>query len=300
MEQKGEIVAFNGYLPRKIKVGDKSVWSLQSFDTVTSPDCRGQGLFGLLQDLIYKEVAKRGIPWIYGWTSEIGFKVFTGKMGWKIWGQQHYLMRILNPQWFMQEKFKNSFLANCAALAMDNYFRPAPVSPAWNGKITEESNFPQQTTCLCREWANNFELIAIRDREYLNWRLSNPLTKQRLFCAYDENKEYKENKMSAYAVIHISDDKIMDISDCAWLCKNTWAALLAHLEQLARDEKCNIIRFRVSKDKRTQKIFKKAGYFYSRTKFPMLGHCISCDPSLQQFLWNKDKTIFWSYFDRNE
>ena len=146
IEKDGKIVAFNGYLPRKIKVGNKMIWALQSFDTATDPECRGIGLFGKLQELIYAEMRNAEIPWLYGWASEIGFKVFTKKVGWTVWGKQHFLLRVLDPEWFLSSKTKNMFVRKSAALGMRLVFRPASLDQKWKGQVREEVSFPEETT----------------------------------------------------------------------------------------------------------------------------------------------------------
>ena len=141
---------------------------------------------------------------------------------------------------------------------------------------------------------NKFDLIAVRDSQYMNWRKDNPLTTQRLICAYENNR------MVAYLVHNIADSDEIDILDCAWENEMALMALLSDVEQFALNANRKIIRYRVSKDKENNQFFKRAGYFWSRTEFPMIGHCLDCDSSLKELLWRDDKTVYWSYFDRNE
>jgi hypothetical protein len=287
VEQEGKIVAFNGYLPRKIKVRGREIWALQSFDTATDPGCRGQGLFGKLQELIYKEVEVSKIPWIYGWASEMGFKVFTQKVGWTIWGKQRYLMRLLDPVWFLEtKKITNKVLARVGGKVLDLYYRESTnLISSWSGQVREESAFPESVTQLCSEWSRHFDLIALRDKQYLDWRLSNPLVPQRLMCAYGGGQ------LKGYVVLNI---------DCVWSDTTALLVLLRDIEEYGRSVNKKIIRFRVSPGAVIEQSFKKAGYFWSNTEFPMIGHCVMCDDNLKELLWSKNKSVYWSYFDRNE
>ena len=294
IERDGKIIAFNGYVPRKIKAGDREIYVLQSFDTATDPECRGQGLFGILQKLIYEEIQKTDIPWIYGWTSEIGFKVFTQKVGWTIWGQQKYLLRLLDPSWFAQTKVKNKLLAGCAGLAMSIIHRSSGKDKQWPGKICEEKTFPQGVDDLCNIWQKRFDIVALRDKNYLDWRHSNPLAQQRFLCAYNGGK------LVGYLVHSVQSADELDILDCVWSESSALSALLDEVEIYGRRHDFRIIRFRVTEDKQNTRVFKDAGYFYSRTVFPMVGHCVSCDETLKDLLWRQDKRIYWSLFDRNE
>ena len=294
IEQKGKIVAFNGYLPRKIKVGNRTIWGLQSFDTVTDPDCRGQGLFGQLQKQIYDQMQSAGIGWVYGWTSEIGFKVFTEKMDWTIWDSQRFLLRALDSNWFLKGKIKSDFIAKVAGLGMDTIFRASKKTDAWNGEVREESGFPEDTTRLCKTWEKHFKVVTLRDQQYLNWRLKNPLTRQRLLCAYENNK------LVAYLVYSAEGEDETDILDCVWESEPALLALLNTVEESALKEDRKVIRFRVSDDRKNSILFKKAGYFWSRTTFPMLGLYLGNEEEVKSLLWNETKSVYWSLFDRNE
>jgi hypothetical protein len=239
-------------------------------------------------------MSKAGIPWLYGWASEIGFKVFTKKVGWTVWGKQRFLIRVLDPAWFIESKIKNKLIAQFASLAMRLVFRPKPVAQKWKGLVREENSFPKGTSSLCEKWMRKYDLIAVRDRKYMNWRKSNPLTKQRLICAYDNSR------IVGYLVHNISGNALIDILDCAWESEMALMALLSNVEKFARSENYKIIRYRVSEIKENVRLFKKTGYFWSRSEFPMIGHCLDCDSNLRNLLWREDKSIYWSYFDRNE
>jgi hypothetical protein len=296
VEQDGKIVAFNGYLPRKIKIKNREFWALQSFDTATDPGCRGQGLFGKLQQLIYEEVEASKIPWIYGWASEMGFKVFTQKVGWTVWGKQRYLMRLLDPVWFLEtKKITNRVLARVGGKALDLYFRESnKLIPSKSVQIRKEFTFPESVTKLCRKWSENFDLIALRDKQYLDWRLSNPLVSQRLMCAFEKGQ------LKGYVVYKLDSGDALDVMDCVWEDTMTLYALLKSVEEYGRSVNKKIIRFRISTSSIIEQSFKKAGYFWSNTEFPMIGHCVMCDDNLKELLLAKNKSVYWSYFDRNE
>lgn len=288
------IIAFNGYMPRWIKAGNRDIWVLQSFDTATAPDYRGKRLFGKLQALIYREVEQRkNIPWIYGWASEIGFKVFTTKVGWQVWGNQNYLQRILDPDWYFGSRLNNKILKKSLVLLTNLIFRPL-IKIQWPGIVREESSFPADVTHLCKKWAEHFDIIAHRDQHYLNWRISNPLMKHRLLCAYCGSQ------IVAYLVYNISNSDYIDIMDFIWDDDRAALSLLFKVEKIGRKKNIKVIRFRISVGRKIVRLFRRAGYFKSRTKFPMIGRCVSCDKAFLNLLKKKSRSVYWSYFDRNE
>lgn len=293
MEHEGRIIAFNGYIPRKVKAGHETVWGLQSFDTATDPDFRGNKLFEQLQKQVYQIASKANIAWIYGWTSEIGFKVFTQKVGWTVWGHQGYLQRVLDTRHFLLSKYKNPLVVNLGSGAMDLILRPARIT--WKGEIREEKVFSPRVDALCMEAMSHFDMVAIRDVAYLNWRLSNPQANNRLLCAYEG-----QNMVSYLVLARSAKEEALDILDCLSISDEGLLSLLSRVEQMATESGSKIIRFRVNERHRLGPVFKKAGYFWSRTRFPMVGLCMTQSDENAKLIWKTDKTLHWTVLDRNE
>lgn len=290
IEKDGRIVAFNGYAPRLIRSEGRQFWSAQSFDTVTDPECRRQGLFGILQNGVYEEMRRHNIAWVYGWTSDIGYKVFTKMMGWKVWANQRYLMKIIDVKNFAEEKIKDPFLRFACYGVLSAFGKIIkPVSSA-KVMIKEEEVFPESANNFYDKICTNFGMIAVRDVPYLCWRFSNPQNLSRLLCAY------KNEKYCGHAVLTEREDCI-DIDDCLADSPAILSALLARIEDNARKSRKKLIRFRVNEKHPWSYIFKRAGYFWSKTSFSVLG----------LKLLNKDYLSFpnttnlhWTLFDRNE
>jgi len=77
-------------------------------------------------------------------------------------------------------------------------------------------------------------------------------------------------------------------------------ALLFHLEEAAQKEHLDLIRFRINEKHPFMKTFKKRGYFWSRTKFPLLGKSVSDAPYISAAIFGRHRNLHWSLMDRNE
>lgn len=289
IEKQGKIIAFNGYRTRPLWLGNRRFWVAQSFDTVTEPDCRGQGLFGILQNSVYEEMKNRNIAWVYGWTSDIGFKVFTKKAGWEVWGNQRFLMKVINAKKYVGQKIRNPFLQFAPYLALSAFGKILKPKGSPNIVIKEENLLPESAGTICEKVCKNFGMIATRDVSYLNWRFSNPQSISRMLCAY-QNQE-----PCGYAVIS-EKDNYLHIDDCLAGSPDIMSGLLAEIEDIAKNHGKEIIRFRVNEKHPWSYIFMKAGYFWSDTSFPMLGKKLAED---DDFSFDKSN-LHWTLFDRNE
>ena len=293
IEHQGKIAAFNGYLPRKVKLGNEIFWCLQSFDTVTDPEYRGKKLFEQLQNQIYIEAAQARIAWIYGWTSEIGFKVFTQKAGWKIWGKQGVLMRVLDPEFFLKTKLKNTLAVQIGKIGMRLFLEPQRVS--WNGDIKTEVAFSPQIDELCAKAMSRFDMVAIRDATYLNWRISNPNLEPSILCAYEE-----QNPVAYVILARGAEKDELEIIDCLSMSDLALLSLLKLVENIAASNGNPIIRFRINEMHPLMPVFKRAGYFWGRTQFKMLGRCLIPSSGAEQTISRPDKVLHWTVMDRNE
>jgi len=289
IEKDGKIIAFNGYRPRLLRLGKKFFLIVQSFDTATDPDCRGEGLFGILQNSAYEEMKKHKIAWVYGWTSEIGFKVFTKKADWKIWGNQRYLMKVLNVKKFVEEKVRIPFLqiAPYAALSIfEKFTKPEIIS---GFEVKEEEIFPESFDMLCNEVCHKFGMITLRDVPYIRWKLSRPNISYKLLCAYSGKNP------TGYAIIAERDNSL-EIDDCLSASYSALSSLLSKIEDMALKKKNDMILFRVNEKHPCTNLFRRAGYFLSNTSFPMLGKKLSEDKELSFDVGN----LHWTFFDKNE
>ncbi len=292
-----KIIAFNGYLPCQVKMGNRTVLAVQSFDTVTDPDYQGQGLFGILQDRVCEEMKKHNIAWVYGWTSPVGFKAFTLRAGWRVWANQRFLLRILNREKFLGDKTRNPLLVKAGELGMRLLFHAPPLPKGWNGKVVEVNiaKSGNEMDAFLERVQSAFGFIILRKREYIKWRLAHPYEKYKVFFAMTDNS------IKGYMAARINEkENCLDILDSLVDNEDALHALLFHLEEAAQKEHLDLIRFRINEKHSYMKTYKKCGYFWSRTKFPLLGRSVSDDPYISAAIFGRHRNLHWSLMDRNE
>lgn len=295
LKKDDQIVAFNGYFPRKIKVGTKWVVCVQSMDTATHNSFRGKGLFRILQDGIYKEMSKHGVAWVYGWGNENSFRLLISKVGWNIWDEQSMMLRILDGKKFLEAKLKNTMMVLCGGLVLKLYSQKWRTPRVRNGTVVEPLSFPKEIDELLIDVHDSFDFIAERSASYLTWRVSNPIDGLRPICIY------VEDRITGYAILQKDDaENLFEIIDLLGLNNDAVHGLLAYVEDLARAEKISMIRFRVNIHHPYDKYFRQSGYFRSRTRFKCVGKSINANNLNAKIDFGNQIKRHWTLLERNE
>lgn len=289
IKDDNKIIAFNGYIPRLIRCKDDVYWAVQSFDTATDPNYRGKGLFGLLQNQAYDLMRQHNISWVYGWTSEIGFKVFTKKMGWTIWGKQHYLMKPLDTESFTRSKVSNPYAAFAASKLLSAWNKVTSPGVPTGYRIEYLKSLPMAAGKLIKKHNSMYSMAAQKSVEYVNWRASNPIDRLSFVAVHDKNMN-----LEGYAAFSLRDN-CLDIDDIVADKNSVIKILLAAFEVQAQKKACSMIRFRVNSEHPAASVFKRCGYFWSHTQFPLLGKKLSKDD-----FQTEEQNLHWTIFDRNE
>lgn len=78
----GEVAAFYGVFPVRVKLGGREMLAAQSGDTVTHPDHRGKGLFITLATMTYALAAECGVAFVFGYPNSSSYPGFVNKLNW--------------------------------------------------------------------------------------------------------------------------------------------------------------------------------------------------------------------------
>lgn len=132
-------------------------------------------------------------------------------------------------------------------------------------------------------------MIAVRDSQYLNWRISSPLSNYEIF----EAKDY-QSELCGYAII-IEREECLDIEDCVAESKAVLLNLLAAVEKVAIRKDKKLIRYRINEKNSMANTFHRAGYFWSKTFFSLLGMEVG-----ETDFVIPTNSIHWTLIDRNE
>lgn len=169
-----------GMVTKKMKILGEPTPAAELGDAFTHPGYRGQGVFTTLLKKCTEETLKRGISLIYGTPNEkalpieerCGFGVVSSPQVLK-------LVRPLNMKRVVQTVTKSRLLATITSpLPRTVYsvlFRLGRGRTKRSFSIDEVESFPDDTESLWVEYSQNYDLIMVRDRGYLEWRyIANP------------------------------------------------------------------------------------------------------------------------------
>lgn len=88
----GRIVGQYALSPTMLRLGPDLVLGAQSFDTMTHPDYRGQGMFVALAQSAMQHAAERGVQTLYGFPNSNSYHGFVRRLDWDCTGTM--------PVWF--------------------------------------------------------------------------------------------------------------------------------------------------------------------------------------------------------
>lgn len=173
-ESSGSLAAIYAALPNRFQVFEKESVCLQSLDTLTDEDFRGQGLFVKLARTLFEEAQSRDLGFIYGFPNGNSRHGFFNKLGWKNFDPLPFLMRPVNPSYFLPGTLKGLSLPRLKGFGVRTrcpqkvQLEDVDVEGIWNG------------------FRETFGVGLIRDRTYLEWRLTKPHQNYRIFAIGDE------------------------------------------------------------------------------------------------------------------
>jgi hypothetical protein len=205
---------------------------MQSVDTFTDLDFRGQGLFGRLAQATFARAEKSGLPFVYGFPNANSAPGFFGRLAWRRMSAFPLLIAPMRTGYFSR------YLSGGARISLpDISFRrtqPPPV-PA-EARVAQVDRFDDQFAEVWQSFAGN-KLVAVeRDATYLRWRLQDKPGE-----SYTTIGLFRESRLSAYATYCIKEKHggkigyLMELlcrsgraSDARFLLRHTLAKLASN------------------------------------------------------------------------
>jgi hypothetical protein len=176
-------------VPLRYKTADGTAMGSMAINAITHPDFRGRGIFIVLHDLGFKEVAAKNIPFTFGYANLNSEKGCLRHLGYReltripLWILPFNVPKILASQSAKQRAGWR--LAARGAQPLSRFWRtlrrPRRSDSIAIEKITE---FGPDFDDLWAPASNTAENILIRDRAFLNWRfIQAPTRRYDLFAA---------------------------------------------------------------------------------------------------------------------
>ena len=160
----------------RMKVGNEVITGSQSESTMTHPEYRRQGMFEVLAHKTYEAAAKEGVPIVYGFPNKYSYPGFISKLDWLDVCSPQTMIKPLKLENILRKYIPGGLLTKTLTMIGNlaiNLLYGAQRPPQANLTITRISSFDERINALWKRVSNDYEIIVVRDREYLNWRYVN-------------------------------------------------------------------------------------------------------------------------------
>ena len=168
--EDGELAASYAIMPVRMLVDGRETLGYQSFDTMTHPDNRGQGLFRRLAELTYAEAERREARLVYGFPNSASGPGFFNKLGWTRHGEYPLVARVLRPVRVARQALKLGGSSGSTP-GGGGVRLPRTVLGRGHHAVSTVSSTPTDVDALWRSTRPTRGVGLVRDHRYLAWRL---------------------------------------------------------------------------------------------------------------------------------
>jgi GNAT superfamily N-acetyltransferase len=262
-DHEGKIVGSRSVILVKMKIAGETVIASENTDLMTHPDYRRQGIFSTLERKSFDQLEDCGVCITYSFPGSMSYPGYikSGKF-FDMYALQT-MIKPLNLENTLKRRIKNKFLLKiCTVIGylFINIFYRAKKPPEVDGlTITKISSFDDRINDFWKKISNDYEIIVVRDKEYLNWRYVDvPDVNYTIYLA-EENEEIcgyvvlgctKQDQLSGHIIDIIAP---LDRPEVIHF-------LLSKAVEYFEEEGVNIIFCEMIADKMFYKIFKKNGF----------------------------------------
>lgn len=187
------LAAIYASMPGTLRVDGRRRLGLQSLDTLTDEDFRGQGLFLRLARSTFARAEADGVALIYGFPNGNSAHGFFQKLGWTSLDPVPFLIRPLRTRYVAERLKIRAPVPDLPLLA--------PVGLPWPGvQIAEISPDDPRIDGLWSAFATSVGVAVDRDVAYLGWRIG-----RRPGEAYRTFGLLRRDELVALAITNVKD-----------------------------------------------------------------------------------------------
>jgi GNAT superfamily N-acetyltransferase len=186
-ELNSEIVGNDGFIPLSMKIGKQEVLGVFNASLVVHPKHRGKGIFLKMGTYATTQLAKAERFVCVGFPNESAHPGHL-KYGWFTVSSMPKLVKFLNGKCLMKTKKMQTVLKKYHLLKLQSVFQPMfslllmlyllRAKLKFRVKRTRKkyevtvrpTPFPKGIDDLWLKVKNNYEILTVRNKEYLNWR----------------------------------------------------------------------------------------------------------------------------------
>ncbi len=261
-EHDGKIVGQYAVIPVKLKIGNEIILGLQSVDTMTHPDYRRQKMFETLTKKVYDEAEREGIFIVYGFPNQFSYPGFVKKLNWFDIATMQIMFKSLNWGSAVKLKVKNKFLQRVLAIGANLVFnkvlfRTQKPSEIEGLTIKQVTSFDERFDEFWAKVCSQSQIMVVRNKDYLNWRYSNPDANYSIFVAE------KAREICGYLVLEHkvqSSVKVSHIFDLIAQSEEIMHHLLSEAVENCQQNKVDLILYPLVANKTYHRVLKKNGF----------------------------------------
>ena len=191
-EIDGKLVGQYPLILEDMKIGDEIIKGAQIVDTMTHPEYRRWGVAYGLGEKALRELEKENIHIVYGFPNQQAYPLHI-KFGWLDVCAFQVMIKPLNlknilQKYFVRNRLLLNILVSCGNLIIKAFFRSKKVRAGDVLKIREITSFDDRVNKFWNKISNDYNIIRIRDKKYLNWRYVDvPNFDYTIYIAEEEN-----------------------------------------------------------------------------------------------------------------
>lgn len=174
-DDNGRIVGQYAIQPVMIKIDGETIIGSQSLDTMTHPEYTHQGIFKTLANKVYREAERAGIHIVYGFPNKLSYPGFIKRLNWFDIANRQIVFKSYHWRNTIRLRVKNKFLSRLLAIGAILVFNKISVrtqraSMVEGLTITRISSFDKRIDGLWDRTSNQYPIMVVRNKDYLNWR----------------------------------------------------------------------------------------------------------------------------------
>ncbi len=251
----------------KMEVGNEVIEGSQMVELMTHPDYQHQGIFLTLARLALSDARDKGIDITYGFPNEAAYPGHL-KSGYSDVGSISAMIKPLNLENVLRKYITNQSLLKISTailnLAIKAFYRTRKVPEVDGLTITRVSSFDERINDLWARVSSNYEIMVRRDEAYLNWRyVEVPNVSYAIYLAEKKGQTLGYTVLKCEEQLELTVGRIFELVVIAGKKAIAQSLLLKAIE-FFKEEKADIILYRLIGNKSLYGALRKSGFIYSR------------------------------------
>lgn len=199
-EHDGRIVGHAAEVPLAMKVGGENIPVGLGIDAMTHPEYRRQGMYLAVVKARRALGEARGIRATYAFPNKLSYPGQTNELGAFDIATMQKVIRPLNWRNAVKTQTRNRLVVAISpvagALLDATFFKPGKASSVKGLNIVQVPRFDERIDSLWRRASSQYQVLVVRNRDYLNWRYVAVPDADYLICIAE-----REGLIAGYLVI---------------------------------------------------------------------------------------------------